>query len=276
MALNRFSLQIPSRIRTFQQTEENAQIQRSLYFASQRGRELHHSEHLQELQRTQLCSRPAELQRGLDKLAVRLVPWQPPDSGASSTEAVKVEDMMVLVDSLLENTCTGDDQTMDPDHGAQSEWCRTPPTPFTLGSMVSHFQKLFDVLSLSGVYPRMNEVYTRLGEMTTAIRNLRDVLDLAGYRPLVEACSCSGCHYTPLTWRTNQVKLDNLHWRSDSRVPPAEVVNTVSSLVSSTKRSAGLRDVLVDSDIDSILVKVKQHEEFFPAFHGLATELLHM
>lgn len=86
---------------------------------------------------------------------------------------------------------------------------------------------------------------------------------------------------------------------SDSRVPPAEVVNTVSSLVASTQRSAVLHDVLEDSDIDrfrhienlkpvflpllllttlllffSILLKVKQHEEFFPAFHGLATQLL--
>lgn len=44
--------------------------------------------------------------------------------------------------------------------------------------MVTHFQKLFDVRSLKGVYPRMNEVYTRLGEMSNAMRNLRDVLDL--------------------------------------------------------------------------------------------------
>lgn len=44
--------------------------------------------------------------------------------------------------------------------------------------MVAHFQKLFDVTSLSGVYPRMNEVYTRLGEMTNMTRNLRDVLEL--------------------------------------------------------------------------------------------------
>lgn len=44
--------------------------------------------------------------------------------------------------------------------------------------MVSHFQKLFDVKSLRGVYPRMNEVFTRLGEMTNAMRNLRDVLEL--------------------------------------------------------------------------------------------------
>lgn len=52
------------------------------------------------------------------------------------------------------------------------------PTRYTLGSMVSHFQRLFDVTSLSGVYPRMNEVYTRLGEMTNTMRNLRDVLEL--------------------------------------------------------------------------------------------------
>lgn len=44
--------------------------------------------------------------------------------------------------------------------------------------MVSHFQKLFDVNSLVGVFPRMNEVYTKLGEMTNAMRNLRDVLEL--------------------------------------------------------------------------------------------------
>lgn len=56
------------------------------------------------------------------------------------------------------------------------------PTKYTLSSMVSHFQKLFDVTSLSGVYPRMNEVYTRLGEMTNMMRNLRDVLELGDLR----------------------------------------------------------------------------------------------
>lgn len=58
------------------------------------------------------------------------------------------------------------------------------PTRHTLDSMVSHFQKLFDVSSLSGVYPRMNEVYSRLGEMTNTMRNLRDVLDLGNSSPL--------------------------------------------------------------------------------------------
>lgn len=54
---------------------------------------------------------------------------------------------------------------------------RTPTKP-TLQAIVSHFQKLFDVASLRGVYPRMNEVYTRLEEMNNVMRNLRDILDL--------------------------------------------------------------------------------------------------
>lgn len=48
----------------------------------------------------------------------------------------------------------------------------------TLSAIVSHFQKLFDVNSLNGVYPRMNEVYTKLGEMTNAMKNLRELLEL--------------------------------------------------------------------------------------------------
>lgn len=52
------------------------------------------------------------------------------------------------------------------------------PNLKTLQAIVSHFQKLFDVPSLNGVYPRMNEVYTRLGEMNNAVRNLQELLEL--------------------------------------------------------------------------------------------------
>ncbi|XP_037640854.1 centrosomal protein of 70 kDa isoform X2 [Sebastes umbrosus] len=168
-----------------------------------------------------------DLQRALNKLSVRLMPWQPSDGGHNAAEAVKVEDMMLLVDTLLENTSTDEEKVL------------RSPTRYTLGSMVSHFQRLFDVTSLSGVYPRMNEVYTRLGEMTNTMRNLRDVLEL------------------------------------DSRVPPAELVNQVARLVSSTEHTAGFHSLLGDADIDSIIVKVKQHEEFFPAFHALIMDILH-
>lgn len=46
-----------------------------------------------------------DLKKGLNKLSSRLMPWQPPheDGGAA-----KVEDMMLLVDSMLENTETDD------------------------------------------------------------------------------------------------------------------------------------------------------------------------
>uniref|UniRef100_UPI003AAD46F8 centrosomal protein of 70 kDa isoform X1 n=1 Tax=Centroberyx gerrardi TaxID=166262 RepID=UPI003AAD46F8 len=169
-----------------------------------------------------------DLHHGLNMLTVRLMPWQPSDGGHNAAEAVKVEDMMLLVDTMLENTSTDDEKVL------------RSPTRYTLESMVSHFQKLFDVGSLSGVYPRMNEVYTRLGEMTNAMRNLRDALEL------------------------------------DDRAPPSEVVNQVARLVSSTEDTVGLQlhNLLGDADIDSIIIKVKQHEDFFPAFHSLVMELL--
>ncbi|CAJ1087181.1 centrosomal protein of 70 kDa isoform X4 [Xyrichtys novacula] len=167
-----------------------------------------------------------DLQQGLDKLSVRLTPWQMSDGGHSTAETVKVEDMMLQVDVMLENTSAEDEKVL------------RSPTRFTLGSMVSHFQKLFDVTSLSGVYPRMTEVYTRLGVMTNAMRNLRDVLEL------------------------------------DSRASPAQVVNHVSRLVSSSGHTAGLHNLLGDDDIDSIIVKVKEHDEFFPAFHALIVNIL--
>ncbi|KAK6325192.1 hypothetical protein J4Q44_G00045340 [Coregonus suidteri] len=168
-----------------------------------------------------------DLHCALSKLMLRLLPWQPAGTN-SLMESVRVEDLMLLVDTLLEETNSGEDKVL------------RSPTKNTLQSMVSHFQKLFDITSLSGVYPRMNEVYTRLGEMTNAMRNLRDVLAL------------------------------------DDRAPPSEVVNQVASLVNSPEAMVGheLHNLLGTSEIDSIILKVKEHEEFFPAFYSLVQELL--
>ena len=38
------------------------------------------------------------------------MPWQPPDGGHSAAEPVKVEDMMLLVDTMLENTSADDEK----------------------------------------------------------------------------------------------------------------------------------------------------------------------
>lgn len=45
-------------------------------------------------------------------------------------------------------------------------------------SIIAHFQKLFDVNSIEGIFPRMNEVYLYLGESHNLLNNLRDILSL--------------------------------------------------------------------------------------------------
>uniref|UniRef100_A0A8C1IQ03 Centrosomal protein of 70 kDa n=1 Tax=Cyprinus carpio TaxID=7962 RepID=A0A8C1IQ03_CYPCA len=169
----------------------------------------------------------ADLHRALIRLEKRLLPWQPEGSIPAPSDPVRVEDLMLIVDTLLDETAS-DDKVL------------RSPTRHTLESMVAHFQKLFDAPSLTGIYPRMNEVYTKLGEMNNAMRNLRDVLDL------------------------------------DDKAPPSEVVNKVGTIVSQSGNAAGheLYSLLERSDIDSIIVKLKEHEEFFPVFHSFILELL--
>jgi len=52
------------------------------------------------------------------------------------------------------------------------------PSLDQLRSIVAHFQKLFDVNSIEGIFPRMNDVYIRLGETYNSMNNIRDVLGL--------------------------------------------------------------------------------------------------
>ncbi|XP_017314533.1 centrosomal protein of 70 kDa isoform X1 [Ictalurus punctatus] len=172
----------------------------------------------------QLSALP-DLQRFVSTLVKRLLPWQPEDGARPRSECVKVEDVMRMVDTLLDQTAP-DDKVL-----------RTPTKP-TLQAIVSHFQKLFDVASLRGVYPRMNEVYTRLEEMNNVMRNLRDILDL------------------------------------DDRAPPSEVVNAVARIMTGYGFNQNPLELLGTGDIDSIIVKLKEHEEFFPAFNSLVLELL--
>uniref|UniRef100_A0A8C7LNG5 Centrosomal protein of 70 kDa n=1 Tax=Oncorhynchus kisutch TaxID=8019 RepID=A0A8C7LNG5_ONCKI len=168
-----------------------------------------------------------DLHCALSKLMLRLLPWQPAGT-TSLMESVRVEDLMLLVDSLLEETNSGEDKLL------------RSPTRNTLQSMVSHFQKLFDITSLSGVYPRMNEVYSRLGEMTIAMRNLRDILAL------------------------------------DDRAPLSEVVNQVASLVNSPEATSSTSswEPVILTGTSSRIYFVKEQEVFFPAFYFLVQELL--
>ncbi|XP_059503368.1 centrosomal protein of 70 kDa isoform X2 [Stegostoma tigrinum] len=113
-------------------------------------------------------------------------------------------------------------------------------SPQTLEAIVSHFQKLFDVSSLSGIYPRMNEVYCKLGEMNNAMKNLRQVLGLA------------------------------------ETTPPSVLVNMIGKLCSLVNADtySQVQRLLGTQDVDSIITKLEEHEEFFPVFYTVFKDLL--
>lgn len=54
-------------------------------------------------------------------------------------------------------------------------------------SIVRHFQHLFDVPTMSGIYPRMNELYLRYNEMRNVQKTLAGLLDLGIHMKLNEA-----------------------------------------------------------------------------------------
>ncbi|KFQ87105.1 Centrosomal protein of 70 kDa, partial [Phoenicopterus ruber ruber] len=167
-----------------------------------------------------------DLHRSLRKLSLELVPWHTADP-QDNRESVRVEDLQFIVDAILE-------EIENKEKNGQ-----TPSLP-TLFTIVSHFQKLFDVNSLNGVYPRMNEVYTKLGEMTNAMRNLHELLEL------------------------------------DSSAPPTVVVDTVGKLcdVINENVTEQVQRLLGTQDIHSIINKLEEHECFFPPFQALIQDLL--
>nr|XP_015104835.2 centrosomal protein of 70 kDa isoform X4 [Vicugna pacos] len=105
-----------------------------------------------------------DLYKSLKLLSTELVPWHNLKK-QDENEGIKVEDLLFIVDTMLEEV-------------ENKEKDSNMPNVQILQAIVSHFQKLFDVPSLTGVYPRMNEVYTRLGEMNNAVRNLQELLEL--------------------------------------------------------------------------------------------------
>ncbi|XP_074684754.1 centrosomal protein of 70 kDa isoform X5 [Strix aluco] len=167
-----------------------------------------------------------DLHRSLRKLSLELVPWHTGDL-QDSRESIRVEDLQFIVDAILEEIENKEKNS------------QTPSLP-TLFAIVSHFQKLFDVNSLNGVYPRMNEVYTKLGEMTNAMRNLHELLEL------------------------------------DSSAPPTVVVDTVGKLcdIINENVTEQVQQLLGTQDIHSIINKLEEHECFFPPFQALIQDLL--
>ncbi|XP_030133881.4 centrosomal protein of 70 kDa isoform X6 [Taeniopygia guttata] len=167
-----------------------------------------------------------DLHRSLRKLSLELLPWNTKDP-QDNKESIRVEDLQLIVDAVLEEL----------EHKEKSNQKQSLQT---LSAIVSHFQKLFDVNSLNGVYPRMNEVYTKLGEMTNAMRNLHELLEL------------------------------------DSSAPPTVVVDTVGKLCDIINKNVTeqVQQLLGTQDIHSIINKLEEHECFFPPFQALIQDLL--
>ncbi|NXF01621.1 CEP70 protein, partial [Smithornis capensis] len=167
-----------------------------------------------------------DLHRSLRKLSLELMPWRTADP-QENREPLQVEDLQFIVDTILE-------EIENKEKNSQTQSLQV------LSGIVSHFQKLFDVNSLGGVYPRMNEVYTRLEEMTNAMRNLRELLEL------------------------------------DSSAPPTVVVDTVGKLcdIINNNVTEQVQQLLGTQDIHSIINKLKEHEYFFPPFQALIQDLL--
>ncbi|XP_008974300.5 centrosomal protein of 70 kDa isoform X2 [Pan paniscus] len=167
-----------------------------------------------------------DLYKSLKTLSAELVPWHNLKK-QDENEGIKVEDLLFIVDTMLEEV-------------ENKEKDSNMPNFQTLQAIVSHFQKLFDVPSLNGVYPRMNEVYARLGEMNNAVRNLQELLEL------------------------------------DSSSSLCVLVSTVGKLCRLINEDVNeqVMQVLGPEDLQSIIYKLEEHEEFFPAFQAFTNDLL--
>ncbi|XP_036917087.1 centrosomal protein of 70 kDa [Sturnira hondurensis] len=167
-----------------------------------------------------------DLYKSLKILSAELVPWHNLKKQDES-EGIRVEDLLFIVDTMLEEV-------------ENKEKDSNLPNFQTFQAIVSHFQKLFDVPSLNGVYPRMNEVYTRLGEMNNAVRNLQELLEL------------------------------------DSSSSLCVLVSTVGKLCRLINEDVNeqVMQVLGPEDLQSIIIKLEEHEEFFPAFQAFTNDLL--
>uniref|UniRef100_A0A8C6Y693 Centrosomal protein of 70 kDa n=1 Tax=Naja naja TaxID=35670 RepID=A0A8C6Y693_NAJNA len=166
------------------------------------------------------------LHQSLKKLFLRLVPWHS-KTMQDTNECIRVEDLQRIVEEISEEVGNEEKKTLI-------------PSQQTLYAIVCHFQKLFDVKTLNGIYPRMNEVYTKLGEMINAMRNLCDLLEL------------------------------------DSSAPPSVLVNTIEKLCNLFNENVAwqVEQLLGTQDIESIIYKLEEHDDFFPAFHALINNLL--
>ena len=101
------------------------------------------------------------------------MPWESKSKfEVKDKKSIRVKDLKNMVESLSSH-----DKRAGPKDVQGSE----KPSLEQLQSIIAHFQKLFDVNTVSGVFPRMNELYLRVGEVYNAMHTMRELLNLGKY-----------------------------------------------------------------------------------------------
>ncbi|KAI0220026.1 Centrosomal protein of 70 kDa [Lamellibrachia satsuma] len=155
-----------------------------------------------------------ELHQSANKLIGMLLPWK---QFTAVPQAPSVTEIINLVDSVIF------EQEREERQG-----------------IVRHAQKLFDVRRTTGLYAKLNDVYTRHGELRNVVNTLKDLLGLA----------------------------------PDAK--SSAVVNSVAHLCQALSGATyrHMSQTLSVTDLESVIRKLKEHDEFFPIFREVMGKLM--
>ena len=110
----------------------------------------------------------------VQQLSFHLMPWKPEGAFEQDHRPLTVQSIKDAVDALCRREKRASPSEIQTEEDTSSDQLKT---------IVAHFQKLFDLNSIEGIFPRMNEVYMRLGESSNSMANMRDILGLGRYIP---------------------------------------------------------------------------------------------
>lgn len=164
-----------------------------------------------------------ELQLSMNRLGERVAPW------------LKIH--LTGEPSIAQITSTVDRIVYD--DGIKDKVGQEHPNRSVLENIVQHFQTLFDVPNIAGVYPRMNQIFTKLGEVHNVLHTLKNLLGLG----------------------------------EDAK--SSAIVDSVGRLVTQHNSTTvqQLKNLLQTEDLDGVIRRLNEHKEFFPAFFEVMNKL---
>ncbi|GFN75970.1 centrosomal protein of 70 kda-like [Plakobranchus ocellatus] len=168
-----------------------------------------------------------ELQCAINSLLDKTVPWL----RAHMETDHSVAEMVELLERVVHSDRSPCVRTV------MDEVCRS-----TLEEIVSHFQTLFDTPRISGVLPRMNEVYRVLGELRNVQNTLKSQLGLP-----------EDAHSSALV----------------------DAVGKICHMHNSTTAKQ-LKRLLQTDDLNGVMRRLDEHTEFFPAFQCIMHKLFNI